>query len=473
MRTVPPREALTGACLGCLLALALPAVVLAASDGRPNIVLVVADDLGAETMGAYGGESYPTPHLDALAEEGIRFDHAHSQPLGTPSRVVLLTGQHAFRHRDGETAPANTIANYLGAAGYRTAVAGKWVDEDSRFDGYRSVSPGEAGFDDFLVWHLGPGGRESRYWAPVLDHNGETTRHGEDAFGPDVIQGFVLQWIAARADEPFFLYYPMVLPHSPWVTTPDMTEEAADEQRRFAAMVAYMDTLLGEMIDALESSATARPTVVLFTSDNGTERDIVSTYRGAQMAGGKARTATLGTRVPLIAWGPGIVTGGGVSDSLVDQSDILPTVLELARIERPVGQSVDGMSLVPVLAGGAELSRDSLFVHYEPSWPTGRPTRYAFDRRWKFYEDGRFYDMQADPGERRPLARRGLDREAFTAYRALEARVADMPGELPEDGRWLPPLPIVLFLAALLFIGLVFRAGFRLLNRLDGEEIRK
>jgi arylsulfatase A len=151
-----------------------------------------------------------------------------------------------------------------------------------------------------------------------------------------------------------------------------------------------------------------------------------------------------------------VVEPGGVSGSLVNLNDILPTLAELAGVALTAEYQADGVSLVPVLRGAAELERKNLFVHYEPMWPTGRPARYAFDRRWKLYQDGDFFDTKADPLEQSPLDTGTLDAEAGAAHRALAARIQGMPGQLRSTGRWLPKqFYLALAVAALVFAILV------------------
>lgn len=452
-------------CLGSTL-------LCAQASERPNIILILADDLGAEAIGAYGGESYRTPHIDRLAADGLRFEHGHAQPLCTPSRVKIMTGQHNFRNYQhfgyldsGET----TFAHLLREAGYSTAVAGKWQLFDNRFEDIEGSLPADAGFDDYYLWQLTSAQRGSRYWAPLLDHNGVLTQHGEEDFGPTLVNDFVVAYIEARRDRPYFLYYPMLLPHDPWVTTPDMRDEDADEQARFGAMVAYMDKLVGRVRDTVEASGQAHNTLILFIGDNGTGRDIHSRYRGQTVRGAKGRTLNTGTRVPFVAWGPGRVAAGRVSESLVNLNDVLPTLLEAAGVALPATYPGDGVSLLDELRDAGAIARRNLFIHYEPRWPTGRPARYAFDRRWKLYQDGRFYDLDSDPLERLPLALGGLEREGLVAYRALQARIRSMPGELQETGRWLPPVGVVLVVLALLLVAMVFWWGARLVARINSQ----
>ena len=430
-----------------------PASAQAAGQAPANIILILSDDVGAETLGAYGGESYQTPHLDQLARDGIRFEYGHSQPLCTPSRVKIMTGQYNFRnyHNFAFLDPSEmTFAHLLKQAGYSTAVVGKWQLLHNRFTNVRGATPSQAGFDEYLLWQLDAPKPGSRYWAPLLDHNGELRQHGADVFGPDVFNDYVQDYIEAHKAGPFFIYYPMVLAHDPWVTTPDMRDDAASDQDKFAAMMAYMDKLVGKVRRKVEEQGLAERTLIFFIGDNGTGREIVSRHQGFDVRGAKGKTINAGSRVPFLAWGPGTVKAGLVSDSLVNLNDILPTLAQVAGIDLPPDYPGDGTSLVPVMSGEGELRRESIFIHYEPRWPTALPARYVFDRRWKLYESGDFFDMRADPREQSPLNIFELEPEAADAYKALRTRLDNMPGKLSSNRRWLPPVAYKLLAATAL-----------------------
>jgi arylsulfatase A-like enzyme len=272
----------------------------------------------------------------------------------------------------------------------------------------------------------------------LINHNGELRRHTQDVFGPDVFNDYVLTYIEKHRDQPFFIYYPMVLAHDPWVTTPDMTDASATDHAKFAAMMSYMDKLVGKVRRKIEEVGLEERTVIFFMGDNGTGRAITSRQNGRDVRGAKGRTIEAGSRVPFIAWGPAVVQPGGVSGSLVNFNDLFPTLAELAGVPLPADYPGDGASLAPVLRGEGELPRDNLFIHYEPMWPTGRPARYAFDRRYKLYQGGDFFDMQDDPLEQHPLEPAALYGGAKDAYKALAERIALMPGELHSNRRWIP-----------------------------------
>lgn len=443
-----------------LMLLLLWAPLVQAAAPPMNIILILSDDVGAETIGIYGGESYQTPELDRLAADGIRFDYGHAQPLCTPSRVKIMTGRHNFhnyQHFSHLDPDEKTFAHLLGDAGYATTVVGKWQLFNQRFEKVEGAMPADAGFDEFLLWQLRNEDKGSRFWGPVLNHNGELRHHEANRYGPDLFNDYVLDYIDRHRDQPFLIYYPMVLAHDPWVTTPDMRDESASDQQKFAAMMAYMDKMVGNVRRKVEEAGLDQRTVIFFIGDNGTGRDIVSRYRGRDVRGAKGATIDAGTRVPFIAWGPGVVSPGGVSGSLVDLNDILPTLADLAGIDVPAEYRADGASLLSVLRGQAELDRDSLFIHYEPFWPTGKPARYALDQRWKLYQGGGFFDVTTDPLEKQPLDIDSLQGEAARAYRTLSARIDEMPGELRSTRRWLPPQAYYLGAASLvLFTGLLW-----------------
>lgn len=313
--------------------------------------------------------------------------------------------------------------------------------------------PADAGFDEFLLWQLKNEDKGPRYWGPLLNLNGQLRKHDQGSFGPDLFNDYVLDYIEQHSERPFLIYYPMVLAHDPWVTTPDMRDESATGQVKFAAMMAYMDKMVGNVRRKVEEAGIADRTVIFFIGDNGTGRDIISRYRGRDVRGAKGATIDAGTRVPFLAWGPGVVAAGGVSGSLVNLNDILPTLAELAGVGLPTGYPGDGESLLPVLRGESELARENIFIHYEPFWPTGKPARYALDRRWKLYQDGDFFAVDIDPLEKAPLDVAALEGEAATAYRALATRIEGMPGELQSRRRWIPRQAYYIMAGA--FVGLV------------------
>ncbi len=349
---------------------------------KPNIVLIMLDDLGIEGIGAYGGESYETPRIDQLAESGIRFDQAFANPVCTPSRVKLMTGKHGVRNytRFAELdRTQRTFAHQLKEMGYATAVAGKWQL------GQEHDSPTHFGFDQSVLWQLTAEGRhrpgtklDSRYVNPVLFIDGEMKIYSNGEYGPDLCANFIIDFIAdnAREDRPFFAYYPMILPHWPFDPTPfsdTWDPERLGSKERYgpggsemwhkhkADMVNYADRIVGRIIDKIEELGICDQTLILFTSDNGTDTRITSRWRGREVTGGKNTITDEGTRVPFIASWQGVIEPGRISDELIDFSDVLPTLCEVAGAPLPENRVIDGVSLVPTMLGQG--SRDKAFAY--------------------------------------------------------------------------------------------------------------
>ena len=381
------------------------------SPNKPNIVLIMADDLGYECLGCYGSKSYKTPVLDELAENGMRFEHCYSQPLCTPSRVKIMTGQYNFRNYTnfGVLDPKQkTFGHLLQKSGYATCVVGKWqlygsVNQKADVRGAGSL-PGQSGFGEHCLWQIKE--RGSRYKDPVIIQNGETREDLTGKYGPDVFCDFILDFMECHKSEPFFVYFPMVLVHSPFVPTPDSEEwrqpRHKNDTKYFADMVAYMDKIVGLIVNRLDELGLREKTLVLFTGDNGTHKSIKSKMPDRIIKGGKGDTIDAGTRVPLIANQPGVVPAAGCGD-LVDFSDFVPTFAEMAGAEIPGEMIIDGRSFLPQLRGKKGNPREWIFCHYEPKW-LGRKkaVRFVRDKRWKLYANGSLYDVPADTLEHNP-----------------------------------------------------------------------
>lgn len=399
-------------------------------DDRPNIVLIMADDLGAECLGSYGCTEYATPELDRLARDGMRFSHCYAQPLCTPSRVQIMTGRYNHRNYAGfGVLPTSeiTFGNILRDAGYRTCIAGKW-----QLAGDTST-PGRFGFDEYCLWFLYPpekqGGRRQgrRYWEPDrFIENGSVKEVADDAYGPDLFCTYIEDFIARSHQDPFLVYYPMALTHAPFDPTPDSMPDAPREfnQQKYKDdtylkdMVAYMDRIVGRIRGALDKHGVADKTILLFTSDNGTDQRVTTDTKRGPVQGGKGLMTNGGTHVPLVALYPGHTPSGVVSDDLVDFSDFLPTLAEAAGASVPEDRVIDGVSFLPQLRGDQGNRREWIFCHY---WGFGRRKQdtqeFVRDSRWKLYDDGRLYDLASDVEERSPLE--DLDAEAAHAKRRL------------------------------------------------------
>ncbi len=396
---------------------------------RRNFILIMADDVGYECFGCYGSRQYRTPHVDRLARQGIRFRYCFAQPLCTPSRVKLMTGLVNARNYSAFSVlnpDQKTLGQYFAQAGYRTAVGGKWqllgARHYPRRFRFRGTRPAEAGFQRWCLWQVAELG--SRYWNPLLEVDGRLRQFGPAQFGPDVVCDYLLQFIQQNRHRPFFVYYPMILAHSPFVPPPGVPRTQRDPQKNFQAMVHHLDRLVGRIVAKVEQLGLAERTVILFTCDNGTNRRIVSHLAGRTIRGGKGLTTDAGTRVPLVAWSPGTIPPGRVSDSLVDFTDLLPTLLEGAGI--PLPDHLDGVSLWPELCGRGRSPRQWVYQFYCPRPERTPAVRWVRSRHYKLYGDGRFYRVSDDVLEQHPL-QEPLSPQAAETRRMLQHALAQMP----------------------------------------------
>jgi arylsulfatase A len=229
-------------------------------------------------------------------------------------------------------------------------------------------------------------------------------------------------------ERPFFVYYPMALVHDPFLPTPDSADRTSkDEQRNFEDMVAYMDKIVGRIDATIDRLGLRDNTVLIFTADNGTHSDIRSELDGKTIQGGKGSPIDRGTHVPMLVRAPGFGPGGRVLDDLIDFSDYLPTLADIIGAKAPA--ETDGRSFWPRIQGKPGNPRDWSFTWYFPrpyaeklDHPYRHPeVRFARDKRYKLYGDGRFFDLASDPEEARPLEHEGA------AYRKLADALKQMP----------------------------------------------
>ena len=383
---------------------------------RPNIVMILADDVGCETIGCYGGESYETPHIDALASGGMRFDHCYSMPVCHPSRMAIMTGRYPFKLKaKWGSFPAelegDSIGRVMQNAGYATAVAGKWQLVLMKKD---VQQPARLGFDEWSVfgWHEG-----ARFHDPMIYQNGKVREDTKGKYGPDLYVEFLLDFMkkSKEAGKPSFAYYSMALAHD---VTDDLKWQVPyvpgkDRWMDYKEMVISMDDMVGKLVAGIDKLGLRDDTVIFFTGDNGTagrsklrflgqkgkkyEYESVSVKQNGKMVpGGKGNTNNRGTHVPLIVNWPGKVCAGGVSQDLVDFSDWLPTFVDLAGGKLPKVE-LNGHSFASSFMGGEGTERTFAFAE------SRRGAAFARDQRYKLYSDGRLLDVPADPEEKKPL----------------------------------------------------------------------
>lgn len=393
------------------------------SSTRPNIVLIMADDMGIECMNYFGNTEYSSPRITELATRSVRFDKCYAQPLCTPSRVKIMTGKYNFRNYEdfGWLNPNEfTFGNLLKEAGYSTAVAGKW-----QLNGLNMNNPGHQdmdrphhfGFDEYSLWQLHHKRSDGERFADALiTQNGQDLPRDQNAYGPDIFTNFICDFISRKTGEPFFVYYPMVLIHDPFVPTPD-SPEWQDADRRYeddtayvADMVAYVDKIVAKIEDCLKEKDLLENTVLIFTGDNGTRQGVWSKTDRGIVEGGKGKTINAGIHVPMLISWPTYTSEGRIWDYPIDFADIFPTLADLAGVD-PSKYATDGISLKKVITGTGEVSKREVFMHYAPRW--GKPgekygrksdhTRFVTDGTYKLYQDGNFYNTSIDPLELEPI----------------------------------------------------------------------
>ena len=422
--------------LGIVAIAAIAAHSRAENVRPPNIILIMADDLGYETIGANGGESYKTPNLDRLAATGIRFERCNVQPLCTPTRVQLMTGMSNARNyiEFGSMDPkVTTFGTLLKKAGYATAIAGKW--QLGRDKGL----PQRFGFDESCLWQHTR--RPARYANPGLEYNGVERDFSNGEYGPDLVNDFALQFIEKNKSKPFFLYYPMMLTHAPYQPTPDSRDwdpKATGEEKKnnkyFADMVTYMDKLVGRLVKQVDDAGIRDNTLILFTGDNGTGRGVTSRFKGGDYPGGKGLTTARGMHVPLIANWPGKTPAGRTNDDLIDSTDFVPTICAAAGAKIPDTLRIDGQSFLPQLKGEAGRPREWIYTWYSQN--PGSPIReFVASKEYKLYRNGRFFNLKKDPfednGPQQLAALTGDEAAAAKKLQAVLVSYADArPAEL-------------------------------------------
>ncbi|MBI1343305.1 MAG: sulfatase-like hydrolase/transferase [Terrimonas sp.] len=387
---------------------------------RPNIILIMADDIGFETIGSYGSAVYRTPRIDQMVKQGAKFEQCYAQPLCTPSRVKLMTGKSNFRNYErwgyldqNET----TFANMLKAEGYATCIAGKWQLKGDQY------APNKAGFDEYLLWQITFTSYNERYKNPRVVENGELKKYKDGEYGPELFVNYIKNFMERKKDGPFLVYYPMVLSHRPFVPSPDNGKAYDDfvvvnkgesggsrsDTSFFKDEMAYVDKNVGEIIDKIHELGISDNTLILFTGDNGTGVEIRSMMKdGKIIPGMKGHTNEYGIHVPLVAYWEGKIKPGQVNDILVDFSDFLPTICDAAGVKIPSGFITDGISFLPKLLGQPYTEREWLFCHYDPHKGSYEKRRFVHNKEWKLYETGEIYHVTADPYEKFPVAEKDL-----------------------------------------------------------------
>jgi len=458
--------------LGALAALAAtPAFTAPTQPGarRPNIIFILADDMGYGDAAIYGQRRIATPNIDRLAREGMLFTQGYAgAPVCGPSRCSLMTGLHTghTRIRDNTAIAGGklgtkggskqlwrrpnllpedrTVAQYLQAAGYRTGLMGKW-----HLDGFEAnATPPKFGFDEFKGWLIQfdttPG-----YWPTQRVHGDKLVDIPENANGkhgryePFMVTEDSLDFIERHKDAPFFLYSAFNSPHSPY-TAPDFGPYAdregwADDEKTYAAMIHYLDQGIGQLLDKLASTGLERDTVIFFASDNGPRSEpTVQQTRVADffdsnggLTGYKRDMYEGGIRDPWIVRWTGKIPAGAVSDVPVYFPDFLPTALDLAGA--PLAKT-DGVSLKQLLVDPARKPADRLLYweFYDPEFR--QAARWGKWKAVRLTRNGplELYDLSVDPKESKNLAAAHPDVIAYMSDGMAREHVASV--EYPDPG---------------------------------------
>ncbi|MCC6231801.1 MAG: sulfatase [Verrucomicrobiales bacterium] len=464
----------------CLLLVSLPAPGVRAAEGRPNIVMILADDLGWTDLAFAGSRFYETPHLDALAAGGLRLTSFYASPNCAPTRAAQLTGQYAPRTgvytvgslERGEASarrmvpPENrtalppgtlTVASVLKTAGYATGYLGKWHLGTNALE-----QPTQLGFDEALV-------TSAKHLGFVTE---PPTELPAGTYLADFLTDRALDFLDRHRDGPFFLHLSHLAVHSPLEAKPAQVarfeKKAPAGNHRdavYAGMIASLDDSVGRVVAHLEKLGIATNTVVFFTSDNGGVGGYVDDDAGtrrtgvtdnAPLRGGKGMLYEGGIRVPTVVSWPGVVKAGSRSTQPALHVDLFPTWCDLAHAALPKGHAVDGVSLVPLFKDPtAHLRRDAIYWHFpgyleaygKPGWRTtpAGAIRAGNFKLIEFFEDDRLelYNLAEDLGEKNNLMRSLPDKTAELRAK-LHAWRREMNAPMPTAKALAitpPPLP--------------------------------
>jgi arylsulfatase A len=392
---------------------------------KPNIIFVLADDLGLDGVSCYGSDIRKTPNIDALAKTGTRFETCYAAPLCGPSRCLLMTGRYAFHtgglgngswRADGsgaKSADEPSIAKFLKQNGYTTGQSGKWRQVGE--------TPHDWGFDEYLTDQTAGGW----FWQTKHEKNGKELNLPEGTYGPDVIQDFSLDFIKRHKDTPFFLYYAMHLVHAPIMHTPDSAESSAKAAGKkdghfYDDNIQYMDKQVGALVAELERPGLREKTLIIFSGDNGTTGAASSTIGGRRINGSKASMLEGGSRVPFIASWPGVTPAGKVCKDIISFADALPTFAEVSGAKLPEEDvKIDGRSMAPQLHGEKGTPREWAYVQLENRW-------FVREQAFKMNEKAELFDMSDAPFVEKPVAPEADTEQSKAARARLTAVLAEL-----------------------------------------------
>jgi arylsulfatase A len=395
---------------------------------KPNIVLILADDLGLDGVSCYGSDKHKTPAIDKLAASGMRFETCYAAPLCGPSRCLLMSGRYAFRTGGitnqswrpngpgAKSADENPVAKLLKQAGYATGMAGKWRQIGE--------TPRDWGFDEYLTDQTAGGW----YWQNNLQkHDGPVTTHA-GTYAPEKVHEFAIDFINRHKEKPFFFYYAMHHVHGPILRTPDTADGTKSADALYEDNLRYMDKQVDAVVAELEKLKLRENTLVIFTGDNGTALTFPSTIGGRMINGKKASMLEGGSRVPFIASWPGTTPAGKVCKDIVSFADPHATFVELAGGNLPSGMKFDGQSIAAQLRGETGKPREWAYVQLGGKW-------FVRNAGFKMDHDGGLFDMSDAPFVEKPVAPTADSDSSKAARARLAAVLAELnPAAGKADG---------------------------------------
>lgn len=390
---------------------------------KPNIILILGDDIGSEVPGYNGGESYETPNLNIMAKNGMVFNRCHSSPLCSPSRFMLLTGKYNFRNYNEDSwgdldRSQKTIANMLKENGYATCVVGKWQlnggDTSIRgfgFDHYRVTNP-------FKI--INNNHKLRLYKNPTIYQDGKYLPESQTSnkYGEDMCREYMESFMEQNRKNPFFIFWSMNLCHKPFAPTPDDPEfaswnpdapESSADTVFFPSMVKYFDKQFKFFYKKLFDLGLDKNTLVLYISDNGTLGEITSVQNGKIIKGGKAHPIETGINVPMIAIWPGIIPPNSTSSELIDFVDFMPTFADIGRLRLPnTYKPNDGVSFASQLVKRTIEPRKYGYCWFDANRfddDTIALQEWSLDTMYKYYDNTKkLYNYIKDPKEKSPIS---------------------------------------------------------------------
>jgi len=422
---------LFGATVALNTALFAEATVTTAPEAvkRPNIIFILADDLGVGNVSCYGADNFRTPNIDALAMNGLRLDSCYASPLCGPSRALVMTGRYAFHtgmtgNAAGPTLkPSNEVMmpTMLRTAGYVSGMVGKWAQ--------LPLQPSDWGFDEYLrfaasgkYWNFQKGGESYTL-------NGRKVPLKDGEYLPDRMHEFAVDFIRRHRDQPFYLYYAMShvhnqIPHAEdqnhesvyMLKTPDSDPGTTNQFVLFRDNVSYMDKLVGKLVRELDDLHLRENTLIIFAGDNGTADPFYtqSTVGGKDLSGHKGTMLEGGALVPCIVNCPGRIAPGRQEKGMVNICDFFPTLAHIAGAELPKNVVIDGTDFAPQLLGQSE--------QWPRPWAFVQLGRHWYDREagWKLNEANALFDMSDAPFVEKPVPAESTDPAAVDARKRLQ-----------------------------------------------------